>query len=223
MPRHFWSAEDMKVLCRLYPWHPTDWVAGQLGRSLSAVNGLATKLRLHKDAGYKAQAFRACGLQLQQHGLAHRFPKGHVPMNKGLRRPGWFRGRMRETQFKKGHRRRDTHVIGAERIIDGYLYIKVADVPCVPYSVNWKPVHILNWERANGRPLPPGHCLAFRDRDRMNVAVENLELITRAENMRRNSVHNLPAELAQVVQLRGALVRKINRRVKSGARHEKQD
>ncbi len=213
---HPWSAEDHKVLTRLYPHHPTAWVAGQLDRSVCSVNGRATKLRLRKESLYKAQAWRLCGLQLDEAGKPHRFQKGLVPANKGMRRPGWHAGRMRETQFRKGQRsgKAAAHYksLGATRLIDGYLYVKVAEVMNVPYTVNWKPVHVLNWERANGRPLPAGHVLRFLDRDRMNVAPGNLELLTKSENMRRNSVHRLPKELVQVVQLRGALVRKINKR-----------
>lgn len=214
-----WTTEDLKVLMRLYPHHPSAWVAGQLNHPLDSVNGMASKLKLRKDPVYKAQAWRWRGMNINEAGKPYRFPKGHAPANKGTRRPGWFVGRMKETQFKKGNRRSDTAPIGGERLIDGYLYVKMAEVPCVAYTVNWKAVHILNWERANGRPLPSGHCLAFRDRDRMNVAVENLELITRRERMLRNSIHRLPPELVHVVQIRAALVRQINKR----SRHEKQN
>ena len=221
--RRFWNAEDLKVLKRLYPHHSTAWVAGQLDRSESSLNGRATELNLKKDPTYKAQAWRQCGIQLQEAGRSHRFQKGHVSANKGMRRPGWSAGRMKETQFRKGQRSGAAAAhykpLGAERLIHGYRYVKVAEVPNVPYTVNWKLVHVLNWERANGRPLPAGHILRFRDRNKLNVAVGNLELLTRRENILRNSLHNLPKELAEVMQLRGALVRQINKRI----RNEKQD
>ncbi len=55
--------------------------------------------------------------------------------------------------------------------------------------------------------------MVFRDGNRRNFAPPNLELVSRSELMRRNSHWNtLPPELAQIVQLRGALTRKINRR-----------
>jgi hypothetical protein len=38
--------------------------------------------------------------------------------------------------------------------------------------------------------------------------------MSRAESMRRNSYHNYPKELAQLIQLRGALNRKINASIK---------
>ncbi|BBI51055.1 hypothetical protein HORIV_34760 [Vreelandella olivaria] len=56
--------------------------------------------------------------------------------------------------------------------------------------------------------------MIFRDGDKRNFAPANLELISRAELMRRNSYLNLPEPLPQIVQLRGALNRKINSRSK---------
>jgi len=47
-----------------------------------------------------------------------------------------------------------------------------------------------------------------------HITVERLELVTLAENLRRNSIHRFPEDLVQLIQLKGALVRKINRREK---------
>ena len=120
---------------------------------------------------------------------------------------------MKETQFKKGQRSR-WMPIGSTRLVDGYVYAKLADVPNVPHTVNWFPLHTIEWERVHG-PVPAGHCLWFTDGDRLHVDVANLELHTRADTMRRNSVHTLPAPLAQTVQLLGALTRQIRRRTRA--------
>jgi hypothetical protein len=60
--------------------------------------------------------------------------------------------------------------------------------------------------------VPRGHCLAFKDGEKLNVCLENLELITRAQNMRRNTIHNLPAPLKQTIHALGQLKRRINER-----------
>ena len=45
------------------------------------------------------------------------------------------------------------------------------------------------------------------------ITADHLDCITRVENMRRNSYHNnYPKEVAQLIQLRGALNRKIKNR-----------
>lgn len=217
------SPEDLRVLRRLYPHNPSAWIAGQLGRTVNSINGQADRYGLKKDPAYKALAWRQCGLNAKDAGRAYQFKKGQVPANKGTRRPGWAPGRMRETQFRKGNvngmAKRLLQPIGATRLIDGYLYVKFAAVPNVAYTVNWKPVHILEWERENGRPVPPGHIVSFRDRDRTHITIENLELITMADNVRRNSLHNLPAPLVEVIQLRGAIQRRITMKERCEQKH----
>lgn len=124
---------------------------------------------------------------------------------------------MRETQFKKGVLNgvaaRRFMPIGSTRLVDGYLYRKLSAVPGGTWTVNWKPEHVLIWERAHGS-IPPAHALAFCNGDRTDVRLDNLDLITRRELMRRNSVHNLPPELASTIRLLGALKRQIRKREK---------
>lgn len=223
--RRFWTAREDAIMRDLYAEEHTTTIEAFLHRSVSSIYGRAETLGLNKSAAYAAELLSYLGRKLAASSAAvgNRFPKGHVPANKGSRRPGWATGRMKDSQFKKGQRNGTAAAhympLGAERLVDGYRYVKVAEVPAVPHTVNWKPLHVLNWERANGRPLPARHVLRFRDRNRDNVAVDNLELLTQAENMRRNTVHNLPKALVEVVRLRAVLMRKINRRT----RDEKQD
>lgn len=211
--RRRWHPEELRVLRRLYPLNDSQWVADQLDRSVGQVYAMATELRIAKAPSYRAELSAKVARKLQESGKAHRFPKGHVPANKGLRRPGWSPGRMKETQFKPGQKIYNQMAVGSERLIDGCRWVKVAEVPRVAYTVNWKAVHVLEWERENGRPVPDGHCLWFRDRNRLNVSLDNLELITRAENLQRNarkSWRTYPPELrASIIQL-GKLRRRID-------------
>jgi hypothetical protein len=65
------------------------------------------------------------------------------------------------------------------------------------------------WEQHKG-PIPPKHVVAFKNGDRSNCAIENLELLSMAQNARRNSMwQRLPRELAVVIQMNGALKRKL--------------
>ena len=111
-------------------------------------------------------------------GYDSRFPKGHVPANKGKHTE--TRGRMSETQFKKGSRPHNTLPIGTEVIReDGYIQVKVAD-PNV-----WQLKHRLVWERHNG-PIPEGGLVVFRDGDPQNTDISNLALIDKSVNVRLN-------------------------------------
>ena len=87
-------------------------------------------------------------------------------------------------------------------------------------SKRWRAVHELVWVAAHG-PVPVKHIVVFKPGMCSNVleeiTVDRVECISLAENMRRNTIHNLPPEIKQVVQLRGVLTRAINKREK----HEK--
>lgn len=73
-------------------------------------------------------------------------------------------------------------------------------------------IHHIVWREA-GREIPSGHALVFRDGNKRNFALNNLELVSRAELMRRNSVHNYGPEIARIHQLQGAITRQINKRI----------
>lgn len=107
--------------------------------------------------------------------------------------------------------------IGTERIKDGVLARKVTDDPSMYPARRWVPVHRMVWEAKHG-PVPAGHVVRFLPGMKTLVASEitenKLELVTLAENMRRNTLHRYPKDVVQLIQLRGALNRKINRRSK---------
>jgi hypothetical protein len=102
--KRLWERADDRLLIARYPHEPTARLARVLRRSMSAVYGRAGNLGLSKTAEYMASA-DACRLRRGDNvGAPSRFKKGHVPANKGLRRPGCAPGRMKETWFKKGVR-----------------------------------------------------------------------------------------------------------------------
>lgn len=133
------------------------------------------------------------------------FVKGRVPWNKGMKgyAPG---GRASETYFKKGSKPHNCLPVGSTRLEkDGYIGIKVEEG-----KNKWRPLHHEVWKRYHGVYPAAGMALLFIDGDKQNCAIENLKLVSRRELMDRNTLHNLPEELRQVIQLRGVLRRKIN-------------
>lgn len=212
--KRLWSDADDAALRARYPHEPTGDLARSLRRTVTAVYQRARINGLVKSAAYLASP-AACRLRRGDHvGAQTRFRRGNVPLNKGLRRPGWAPGRMRETQFKRGQRSGIAVTlwkpIGTERLSkDGYLERKINND--LPLQRRWRAVHLILWESANG-PLPSGHAIAFRNGDKTDIRLDNLECITRAALMARNTVHNLPKPLAQTIQLMGALNRQIRRK-----------
>lgn len=213
--KRLWNRADDRLMRKRYPHEPTPTIARHVRRTVKAVYARAKLLRLHKSAAYLASA-DACRLRRGDNvGAMFRFTKGHAPANKGLRRPGWSAGRMKETQFKKRQRNGKAashHMpVGSTRLCDGYVYRKIADTPNVSWTRNWKLDHYLVWEAAHGS-VPRGHALAFKNGDRTDIRLDNLECISRRALMARNTVHNLPKPLAATIQLLGALNRQIRRR-----------
>src|SRR5690606_20810484 len=114
-------------------------------------------------------------------------------------------------RFERGNKPWTWLPVGTERVEkDGILMRKVSDTG--HRRKDWRPVHVLKWERYRG-PVAEGHIVVFLNRDKRDFSIRNLACITRAENIQRNSVHRLPKELADLVQLVGALNRQINARV----------
>lgn len=145
------------------------------------------------DAFFKEFGVRKRGDNLQ--GVANRrgiytgrtgtFQKGQIPFNKGMKGINFGGENGKKTQFKKGHRPVNYRPIGSERFSkDGYIEVKVAD------PNKWRLKHSVVWEEANG-PVPKGYCLIFLDRNKLNVSLDNLQLIKRSQLARLNQNHLL--------------------------------
>ena len=216
--RNFTEA-DLTYIREAYPDTSTEIVAKNLGRTVLAIYGIATKLGLHKSEEYQAEKRRMEAERLKTAGVAFRYPKGNVPANKGLRRPGWSVGRMKETQFKKGQPSGNWKPIGSERICskDGYILIKVTE----GQPLNYRHKHVVVWEEANG-PVPKGHVVVFKDGDKLNCDLANLELITRAELMQRNTFHNFPEDVKAQIHVLAGFKRKLNSHAKKQDRRSQE-
>lgn len=215
MSRHHWTEQESALLAELYPDTPTAALAARFGLSISQVHAKANYLRLKKSPAFLASAHSG-RLVGGENGLEHRFRKGRAPWNKGMKYDSG--GRSHETRFKKGEMngasKHNYLPLGSLRLSkDGYLERKVTDAHPVP-ARRWQGVHRLVWSAAHGE-IPKGMVVVFRpgcfSAEEAEITLERLELISRQQLMRRNSVHNLPKELADLVQLRGALNRKLNR------------
>lgn len=213
-----WTAARLAELRKRYPDEKSEVLAKDLGCSLPAIYSQARILGLHKSEAFNKSAASGRAMPGRGVGPSGRFPKGHVPANKGLRRPGYAPGRMAETQFgRNGLKGHVTRVpIGTERWRDGFLWRKVTNIHNDRHD--WRAVHRLIWEES-GNKIPKGHVLVFKNGDRKDIRIENLELITMRDNMKRNTIARYPKELRKVIRLKAAVTRKLNERQS----HEEQD
>lgn len=86
-----------------------------------------------------------------------------------------------------------------------YVYIR----ECVG---KWELYHRHLWRQHFGE-IPKGMNVVFKDGNSENCVIENLELIDKRENLKRNSVVNLPEEVRSAI----AYVREFNHKIN---RHE---
>jgi hypothetical protein len=216
MTRRSWTAQEITILRELYPTTRARDIAVQLpGRTITQILSKAWALGLRKPVEIIAQHAREAMSDPTHPARKRQFKPGHRTWNSGMK--GWKAGgRSADTRFKpgqmSGRAKALLQPIGAERETkDGILQRKVTHEG--RGGQRWKSVHQLIWIEAHG-PIPPRHIVVFKDGNRRNFDLTNLECIPMAENMRRNTVHNLPKPVAELVQLRAALVRKINHRNK---------
>ena len=210
-----WTDDQVEYLRRHYADSLTKEVAAALSLPVPVVLRKAAALGIYKSLTVITETARCRSASPGHGGIARRFQPGMTPWNKGMSYPGV----SPRTQFSAGHKPMNWVAVGSHRInSDGYLDRKTRDAGVSRWC--WEPVHRLVWMAANG-PLPPGHLVVFKPGRRTAeleaITLDAVELISRAENMRRNSVHQLPPELARLVQLRGVLIKTINRKAKEAA------
>jgi hypothetical protein len=192
--RKIWTIRETNIFIKLYPRTKSDKLAEQFNCSLQQIYNKASKLNIKKTRAY----LKVHGGWIKEANIPTQFKKGHKAWNKGMK--GLQIGGV-FTQFKKGQAPYNTKPIGHRSYRDGYLVEKT--------DKGFEFVHKLLWKQHHGE-IPKGLFVVFRDRDRTNLTIENLEVINRKEHMRRNHIQNLPEELKAVIHIKKALTRKIN-------------
>lgn len=195
-----WTPQMIRLMKKLYHNHSCEEIGKLIGKKASAVQSKGYAMGLRKSPEW-----------LRKRSLKTAFKKGHTPSNKGKK---WDeimskekQEKSRSTCFKKGQQVWNHKPVGYERKTkDGYWEVKVAE------PRTFKAKHRLLWERHHG-PIPKGVNIVFIDGNTDNVTIENLRAETMVEKFNRCcSIHTtLPPELRELVQLKGALARQINK------------
>lgn len=162
---HRFSAEQLRYLRGKYPVMSRT----ELTEALNARFGLTLR---------RTQIVACLKNHSIQSGRRGFFVKGHTPWNQGKKGcTGPNSG-----QFKPDHTPCNKRRLWSERISkDGYVEISVPERnPHTGAPTRYRLKHIWLWEMKHG-PVPKGHALAFKDGNRLNCAVKNLMMVSRAE------------------------------------------
>lgn len=193
-----WKAHEKELLKQHYADSSIHELMQMLNKTDRSIYSQANLLKLKKSAEYEEKR-RLQDIENIRKNTTKRFQKGNTPWNKGIK------GSIpnNKTSFKKGLIPQNTRKEGDTRLNkEGYILVKVA-------HRKWIRKHRLIWEQAHGE-IPKGYVIRIKDGNKENFSLENMELITFADNMRLNTIHRLPAELKQTIRLLKKLKKKIN-------------
>jgi len=210
--KKLWTKQEEEMLIADFANTRTQVLADRFGRSYSAVSGRAYMLKLNKSQEYLKSEYSGRQNVVSEKSIAARFKKGLIPHNKGRKWHEYVsedtQKIMRKTTFKPGRAPHNTKTDMqiTWRNDDGrkYQYIRLS-------KAKWIPLHVFNWEKVHGK-VPKGMIVVFKTKSTENCDISNLELISRAENMNRNTFHRYPEEIKELMYVKAVLTRNINKK-----------
>jgi HNH endonuclease len=198
-PRKRWSPSELELLAQRYPDTKAADLAEEFSCTVSQIYVRAKALKLSKSEAFLKSA--ASGRLDGVTGSQTRFKAGGTSWNLG--RKGIHHSPA--TEFKKGAVPANVQEVGALRInTAGDIEIKLA-----PGKRQWLSLRRYQWQLMHGS-IPEGMVIHVRDGDPHNTQPENLELITRQENLRRMR-ERYPKEIMQLMRLNGNLKSRIKK------------
>lgn len=205
--RRPFTKNEIDYLMQHYPDDTGPEIASAIGRAVRSVYHKAHSLKLEKSEEFKRSHKSRLFTGIE--GINYRFQKGNVPWSKGTK--GIITGGI-ATQFKKGNLPKNTKYDGCittRKSNHGKLYkwIRVS-------KGKWIMLHVKIWVDSHG-DVPNGKIVVFKNGDTMDIRAENLELISLAENMRRNTIQKYPEDLKKSIRALGKLKRLINEKNES--------
>jgi hypothetical protein len=166
-----WLDEDLDYLKANFRTVSYAEIAKHLGKKTNTVASMAWKLGLKRT-------------EEEQKAIVRKYNKGCFSKeNVGFRPPKGIR-LSSKTEFKKGQLPKNT-------LSDGVITIRHKKGDNHPYQFiriglsKWVFLHRHIWQQANG-PIPKDSVVIFKDGNTLNCVLDNLEMITKAENARRN-------------------------------------
>lgn len=187
------TEDEKRIIRERFPNEFTYVIAREMGRSYSSVANYAYQAGVHKSEEFRAREYGRQAQRLKECGNPHRFSKGHTPINKGSKMSPEVYAKAKATMFKKGQAPHNAKPDGYERVdVEGYTYVRV--------NGKFVQKHHLVWQQANG-PVPKGMSVVFKDGNKQNFALDNLELLSRKELMLRNTIQRYPEEIISTIKV----------------------
>jgi hypothetical protein len=201
--RKYWSKEEIQEVKKLYPNNYTIDIANHFDVDVRKVYSIAFKLGLKKSAEFLKMELTRQADRLKVAGKAFHFQPGHESHNKGQKMSKELYEKCSKTMFKSGNEPHNTKYDGYERTtVDGYIEVRIK-------KGVFKLKHRLIYEQNYGQ-IPKKMYVIFKDKNKLNFDINNLELISLKEHMVRNSIQRFPKELKQLIHLNQKLKKLTN-------------
>jgi len=151
----------------------------------------------------------------EQRKRASMYKVGSVPMNKGKKQEDYLTAtqirNIKKTQFKKGNIPHNKiykeHHISIRKDSNGtsYKWLKISDK-------EWVALHVYNYKKVHGS-IPEGMMVVFKNGDTLNCNIENLECISKKENLIRNrkKYFELPIALRETMKIIKSVEKEISK------------
>lgn len=128
------------------------------------------------------------------------FKKGSIPANKGTK------GLMKpnKTSFSSGNKPMNAKRVGSvvtRKDKNGSLYMRIK----IAEPNKWQMLHVYIYENKHGK-IPKGYCVIFKDKNTLNLRLDNLMVVSRDELARLNQKYahineSLKETALQVIKL----------------------
>jgi HNH endonuclease len=190
-----WTEKQIELLHEHYANTRANDLKEFIGRSISSIYMKANAIGLKKSNEYLSKMPTWVGDRKTT------FQKENVPFNKGKKWDEYMsvEGRriLRQTTWKKGN-------LPHTNTFDGNITLR-SNKGTKWYAIRlskavWQPYNQYLWEKEYGK-IPQGSIVVFKDKNTLNCTIENLELITRKENMARNTIQRYSPELQRTIKL----------------------
>ncbi len=199
------TSEQVKEIVKLYPNTKSSVTADMYGVSVNHIYKTAQRYGVKKSEEFMNSDNSGRIKKGQRLSINTEFKKGVPFRHKGKKKAEYTKKPITEcsTWWKKGNKPYNTAKDGEVRWREGvgFYFIRLAEN-------EWEFYHRYLWKEAHGE-IPENYNIVFKDGNRKNCKLENLECLSNAELGERNRITKYPLELRKAIINNNKLIRNI--------------
>ncbi|WP_438423091.1 HNH endonuclease [Aquimarina macrocephali] len=197
--RTTFTTEQDKYIIDNYLVLPVKTIASNIGRSGCGVQGRLKRLGLEIPREI-----------INKRKKESRYQKSRIPENKGKKQKDYMSAesieKTKATRFRIGNRPHNWKPVGSERITkDGYIEIKTSN------PNKWELKHRYLYQQIHKIKIPKNHNIIFKNGNSEDFNKHNLVMVSNSELMLKNTIHQYPESLQQIIKLNNKIKKKLKK------------